>query len=116
MSNLRCDLVDAGLLIATEVDGIVGRGAVFEDVLMRLNSIMARWGRRHGAEVVHFPPVMSRAYLERNGYLKSFPQLATALHGFTCNIHGQVTGEDLPTELMLVPAACYPIYPMVAER
>src|SRR6202011_538096 len=25
-------------------------------------------------------------------------------------------GEDLPTGLMLVPAACYPIYPMVAAR
>ena len=116
MSNLRCDLVDAGLLIATEVDGIVGRGAVFEDVLMRLNAILARWGRRHGAEVVHFPPVMSRAYLERNGYLKKFPQLATALHGFTCDAQGGAIGEDLPTDLMMTPAACYPVYPMVAAR
>ena len=82
---------------------------------MRLDAVISRW-RRNGAETVDFPPVMNRSYLERNGYLKSFPQLATALHGFTCNNHGQVTGEDLPTELMLVPAACYPIYPMVAER
>ncbi len=116
MSDLRHELVDAGVLIATGVDGVVGRGAVFEDVLMRLDGVISRWGRRNGAETVHFPPVMNRSYLERNGYLKSFPQLATALHGFTCNNHGQVTGEDLPTDLMLVPAACYPIYPMVAER
>jgi len=116
MNNLRCDLVDAGLLIATGVDGIVGRGAVFEDVLMRLNAIIARWGTRHGAEVVHFPPVINRTHLERNGYLKSFPQLATALHGFTCDAHDGAVGEDLSTDLMMTPAACYPVYPMVAAR
>ena len=116
MSDLRCDLIDAGLLIATGVDGVVGHDAVFEDVLGRLNAAILRLGERHGAETVHFPPVMNRSHLERNGYLKSFPQLATVLHGFTCNDHGYATGEDLPTGLMLVPAACYPIYPMVAAR
>jgi seryl-tRNA synthetase len=116
LSDLRCDLVDAGLLIATGVDGVVGHGAVFEDVLSRLNAAILRLGQGHGAETIHFPPVMNRSHLERNGYLKSFPQLATALHGFTCNDHGHATGEDLPTGLMLVPAACYPIYPMVAAR
>ena len=116
MSDFRHELVDAGVLIATGVDGVVGRGAVFEDVLMRLDAVISRWGQGNGAEMVYFPPVMNSSYLETNGYLKSFPQLATALHGFTCDDHGQVTGEDLPTELMLVPAACYPIYPMVAER
>ena len=116
MSDLRCDLIEAGLLIATGVDGVVGRGVIFEDVLMRLNVAILRLGRGSGAETVHFPPVMNRSHLERNGYLKSFPQLATALHGFSCNDHGNATGEDLPTGLMLVPAACYPIYPMVAAR
>jgi len=116
MSGLRCDLVDARLLIATQVDGVVGHSAMFEDVLLRLNTVISRWGSKHGAETVQFPPVMNRAHLERNGYLKSFPQLATALHGFTCNGHGHATGEDLPTDLMMVPSACYPIYPMVAAR
>jgi seryl-tRNA synthetase len=116
LNNLQCDLVDAGLLIATGVDGVVGRGAVFEDVLARLNAAILRWGHHYGAETVYFPPVMSRSHLEQNGYLKSFPHLAAALHGFTCDHHGHVTGEDLATDLMLVPAACYPIYPMVAAR
>jgi seryl-tRNA synthetase len=116
LSDLRCDLIDAGLLIGTGIDGVVGRGAIFEDVVSRLDAVIARWGRQNDAETVHFPPVMNRAHLERNGYLKSFPQLATAMHGFTCDDHGHATGEDLPTGLMLVPSACYPIYPMVAER
>jgi seryl-tRNA synthetase len=116
LTDLRCDLIDAGLLIGTGIDGVVGRGAIFEDVVSRLDAVIARWGRQNGAETVHFPPVMNRAHLERNGYLKNFPQLATAMHGFVCNHHGHATGEDLPTDLMLVPSACYPIYPMVAER
>ena len=116
MSNLRCDLVDAGLLIATDVDGIEGRGAVFEDVLTRLNTAILQAGDKFHAESVHFSPVMNRAHLERNGYLKSFPQLAMALHGFTCDSHGHTTDEGLPTDLMMVPSACYPIYPMVAAR
>ena len=116
MSNLRCELVDAGLLIATGVDGVVRRGSTFENVLTHRDRVIAQWGQRDGAETVHFPPVISRMQLERNGYLKSFPQLAAAIHGFTCNDHGQATGEDLATGLMLVPSACYPIYPMVADR
>ncbi|HEY4042147.1 MAG TPA: amino acid--[acyl-carrier-protein] ligase [Rhodopila sp.] len=116
MTDLRCDLVHAGLMIATGVDGVVGRGAIFEDVLLRVDAVITRWGQELGAETVHFPPVMNRRHLERNGYLKSFPQLASAVHGFTCNDHGVATAEDLPTNLMLVPAACYPLYPMVAAR
>ena len=116
MSNLRCDLVEAGHLIATDVDGVVGRGAVFEDVLVRLDTMMSRWGVQHGAETVHFPPVMNRSYIERNGYLKSFPQLASALHGFNCDARGHACDEDLPTGLMMIPSACYPIYPMVGAR
>lgn len=116
MSNLRCELVGAGLLIDTGVDGVVGRGEIFEDVIKRLSTVISRWGRENNAETVYFPPVMNRSYLDCNGYLKSFPQLATALHGFSCDDHGRAIGEDMPTDLMMVPSACYPIYPMVAAR
>jgi seryl-tRNA synthetase len=116
MTDLRSDLLEAGLLIGTGVDGVVGRGGVFERVLMGFDALISRWGLENHAERVHFPPVMSRAHLEKNGYLKSFPQLAAALHGFQCDAHGHVGEEDLPTGLMMVPAACYPIYPMVAAR
>src|ERR1700732_2862756 len=85
-------------------------------MLMGLHAAILHWGRKYRAQTVHFPPVMNRAHLEQNGYLKSFPQLAAALHGFTCNDRGHATGEDLPTDLVMVPAACYPIYPMVAAR
>ena len=72
-NDLRSEMVTAGLLIGTGIDGVLGRSAVFEDVLIRFDALITRWGVANGAEVVHFPPVMNRAYLERNGYLKSFP-------------------------------------------
>ena len=118
-SDLRSEMVAAGLLIGTGIDGVLGRGAVFEDVLTRFNAVITRWGVENGAEAVHFPPVMNRAQLERNGYLKSFPQLAVSLSGFRCEGNGHHAlpyPEDLPTGLMMVPAACYPLYPMVAAR
>ena len=71
-----------------------------------------------------FPPVMSRAQLERHGYLKSFPNLLGAvscLCGDERHIRGVVQrfvegGEPGPTaldaaDLVLAPAACYPVYP-----
>jgi seryl-tRNA synthetase len=116
MSDLRCDLIDAGHLFATDIDGVLGRGAMFEAVLVRLDQLIGQWGKQNGAEPVHFPPVMNRAHLERNGYIKSFPQLATALHGFSCDHAGRAIAEDQPTGLVMTPSACYPIYPMVAAR
>ena len=118
-NDLRSEMVAAGLLIGTGIDGVLGRAAVFENVLTHFNALITRWGVENGAEAVHFPPVMSRAQLERNGYLKSFPQLAVSLSGFRCEGNGHHVlpyPEDLPTGLMMVPAACYPLYPMVAAR
>lgn len=75
-----------------------------------------------------FPPVMPRASLEMQGYLKSFPNLVGAvsiLTGTDCEItrsaskheEGGDWTEDLkPSDLVLAPAACYPIYPIAAGR
>ena len=71
---------------------------------------------------------MSRRDLERHGYLNSFPNLigcACALHGSVADIQaaakrpeseGGWTSALQATELVLAPAACYPIYPIVAAR
>jgi seryl-tRNA synthetase len=71
---------------------------------------------------------MSRRQLEKSGYLKSFPNLlgcVCALHGSEAEINGAVerheTGGDwtsslTPSDLVLSPAACYPVYPIAAER
>jgi seryl-tRNA synthetase len=77
---------------------------------------------------MRFPPVMSRTQLEKSGYLKSFPNLlgcVCALHGSEGSIRSAVerydNGGDWTTsltssDLVLSPAACYPVYPIAAAR
>jgi hypothetical protein len=55
--------------------GVYARTGAYEAVVEALSAfISAR--REDGTEVFRFPPVMSRAHLERHGYLKSFPEPA----------------------------------------
>jgi len=122
-------LLERGLLLGTGQDGIYGRGADFEDVVERLDAlIVRRWRTKDGAEPVRFPPMMPRRDIEASGYLHSFPQLAGTVHSF-CGDMGEhremlrciAVGEDWTTnqksvDLALTPAACYPVYPVIARR
>jgi len=108
-------------------DGVYARTALYEEVLERLTAFITRQ-RDPRAEVLRFPPVMSRSQLEKSGYLKSFPNLlgcVCALHGTEAQIRaaadtheqgGDWTRSLAPSDLVLSPAACYPIYPLAAER
>lgn len=121
-------LIDRGLLIETGVDGLYGRSGVFEDVIARFDAAITRIGGADGAEVIRFPPGMNRALFEKSGYLKSFPNLAGTIHAFdgTDGDHATLlerlaAGEDWTqkqklTEVVLAPAACYPLYPVIARR
>ena len=116
-------LVDAKLIIPTSVQGVFGRGAVFEDVLARVNDAVTRLAQADGAEVMLFPPTLDRKVFEKSGYLKSFPHLAGAVFSFCGN---EAQHQDLVcclsegrswshtqtmTDVVLTPAACYPVYP-----
>jgi seryl-tRNA synthetase len=121
-------LFDSGLLVETGVDGLYGRSGAFEDVLTRVDALATRYGSGDGAEILRFPPAMSRRSFESSGYLKSFPQLAGTVHSFCGNerdharlLECVAEGEDWTkdqkaTEVVLTPAACYPLYPTVARR
>jgi seryl-tRNA synthetase len=117
----------AALFRPMGVDGVYARTAVYEDVVERLAAFISH-EREPQAEVLRFPPVMSRQQLEKSGYLKSFPNLlgcVSALHGTEATIRSAAdryeTGGDwttalAPADLVLSPAACYPLYPIVASR
>src|SRR3569833_2915104 len=64
-------------------DGVYARTALYEDVIERLTAYITRQ-RDPRAEVLRFPPVMSRHQQEKSGYLKSFPNLL----GSVCSLHG----------------------------
>jgi seryl-tRNA synthetase len=71
--------------------------------------------------------VTNRSHIEKSGYLHSFPHLLGAvccLHGGEGEIRAAISGAGaeewvtatMPTDLVLTPAACYPLYPLVASR
>lgn len=121
-------LFESGLLIDTGVEGLYGRSGQFEDVITAFERLIDRFGGNDGAEAIRFPPGMNRAYFEKSGYMKSFPQLAGTVHSFCgCELDhmsllkcmeegGDWTGEQKATDIVLTPAACYPLYPTVAKR
>ncbi len=121
-------LFETGLLIDTGVDGLYGRSGQFEDVIAAFERLIDRTGGGDGAEAIRFPPGMNRAYFEASGYMKSFPQLAGTIHSFCgceldhisllkCMEDGQdwTKGQEA-TDIVLTPAACYPLYPTIARR
>src|SRR6266571_6250246 len=107
--------------------GVYGRTALYEDVVERIAAVISR-NREPNTEVMRFPPVMNRAQLEKSGYLKSFRNLlgcVCGLHGTEREIHSAVSRFDAggdwttslsPADLVLSPAACYPVYPIAAAR
>jgi seryl-tRNA synthetase len=108
-------------------DGVYARTALYEDMVERLAELITRH-REANTEVMRFPPVMNRGQLEKSGYLKSFPNLlgcVCGLHGTEREINSAVSRFDAggdwttslsPADLVLSPAACYPVYPIAAAR
>jgi seryl-tRNA synthetase len=119
---------EAGLLIPTGAPGLYGRGAAFEDVRLRFEAVVRLIGKEDGAERVAFPPLVPRRQVEDIGYLKSFPHLLGTIFSFEGDERDASELEDRAarhddwsefqsmTDLVLLPAACYPVYPAVAAR
>jgi seryl-tRNA synthetase len=121
------DSIAEALLLPSGIDGVYARTAVFEQVVNGVTTLISRY-REPDTEVLRFPPVMSRRQVEKSGYLKSFPHFlgcVSCLGGPEAEIRSAVerseAGEDwtpalAAADLVLSPAACYPIYPLVASR
>jgi seryl-tRNA synthetase len=135
--TFRDELIANGLLVDTGEPGLYGRSQVFEDVIERLSVAITHLGADQAPEVLRFPPAMRRTDFEDSEYLKNFPQLAGTVHSFCGNDAGQMRllrclddamkerdddrddawmEQQKPTRIVLTPAACYPIYPVMARR
>ncbi|MGH7634449.1 MAG: amino acid--[acyl-carrier-protein] ligase [Vicinamibacterales bacterium] len=124
-SAFRDELLGAGLLLPTGVPGVYGRSAAFEDTVERVDRMVTAFGADDGPEVMRFPPIVNRSAFERSGYLQSFPHLAGTIHSFAGTepahrsmIDAIAAGADWSagfpaTAVVLTPAACYPVYPML---
>jgi len=120
-NELDLDSLTRALLLPSPVGGVYGRTGLFEQIIEGLSFFISRH-REPETQVVRFPPVMSRSQLERSGYLHSFPHLlggVSCLKGNEAAVRALVEQPDWvdelsATELVLSPAACYPVYPMAA--
>ena len=127
-ATFRDSLFDKGLLVDTGVDGLYGRSSTFEEVVQRFSALVERTGADARPEAIHFPPAMTRRDLEKSGYLKNFPDMAGTIHAFAGKdrehaalverLHGDLdwTEHQAVTQVAMTPAACYPLYPVVARR
>ena len=118
------DLVKHGFIVPTTVQGGWGRTGKFEDIVERFNALVSRIAEHDGAETFLFPPIVPRELIERVGYMDNFPHLCGSIHSFfgtdkeakelSATVNGGERWEHMlqPTESMLTPAACYPVYPM----
>ncbi len=125
-STFLDELVQRGLLLPSGVPGVYGRGSEFEELLAAIDASITRGAIDDGVSVerLAFPPVMPRRALEEIGYLASFPHLAGTVFSFAGSEEDAARRAETSdwgafqqqTDVVLVPAACYPSYPAVAAR
>ena len=122
------ELVRHGHFLPSGEMGVYGRGMIFEEVRNRFDEFVTRAGAEDKPERPRFPPIIPRRTLEKAGYLKSFPQLCGVIYSFAGK---EAAALDLAeragggldwsmhlsmTDVVMVPAACYPAYPAMALR
>jgi seryl-tRNA synthetase len=127
-ADFLAELIGRGLLLESGVPGVYGHSATFEDVRGRLDDRLGFEAAARGAERLRFPPLLPRRQLESSGYLASFPHLAGSVYAFEGDEHQAAEQSERAgrhedwgeyqqmTELALMPAACYPVYPAIAAR
>ncbi|KQU07900.1 hypothetical protein ASG56_06860 [Rhodococcus sp. Leaf7] len=127
-SDFRDQLVAAGLLVPSSLDGLYGRSGEFEDIIDLIDERVKAAGRAaHGNKLqrFRFPPVFPRDAFEKTDYIASFPNLTGAINTFSGDnkAHAELLaarseGQDWDHWLesagtMLVSAACHPAYSML---
>jgi seryl-tRNA synthetase len=124
--DFLAELVSAGLLIPGGVDGVFGRGLVFEAIVEAFDRFVTARGSDLGATAIRFPPLLGRRTYERTEHVRSFPHLIGSVHSFVGGDieHAELlaaveSGEDwsghfTASDLVFTPAACYPLYPLAA--
>jgi seryl-tRNA synthetase len=122
------ELIEHGLLVGNGVPGVFARGRQFETVRLGIDGLVTRTAAAEAPEGMFFPPLIPREQLETSGYLGSFPHLAGTVFAFDGNEQEAAEQHELAakhedwssyqqmSEMVLTPAACYPLYPAVAER
>jgi seryl-tRNA synthetase len=122
-AEFRSEILTAGLLVPTSVDGLYQRSGVFEGVVRAVEALASRAAEGGGGAQYFFSPIMARDAFELTDYLRSFPDLIGAIEVFrggdaehAALLRTADAGEDWSQHLTLAAvalcsAACHPLYP-----
>jgi seryl-tRNA synthetase len=114
--------------LPTGAPGVFCYPEAFEQLLAELRTAIAALAADEPFQRLAVPPVIARSTLERAGYVASFPQLVGTVHSYAGTPREWaalaplvVTGGDWHAhqrigDLVLLPAACYPVYASLAGR
>lgn len=122
--SFQAELIAAGLFIPSGVRGVFGLGGDFEKVLESFDALATEAGAGQKPEVMRFPPIFNRQHYLQNDHIETMPDLLGSVHSFVGDErkHRQmlekVEAKDAgwtdflsASEVMMVPAVCYPLYP-----
>lgn len=114
------------LLLPSRVQGLNGQGPVFVHLRKRLDRRIDALVADEHMTSLEFPPLEPKHDMESVGYPTSFPHLLGAISVFdggeadalamaeAAHTHADWSGHLVGSDLVLVPAACHPVYPAVA--
>jgi len=118
------ELLDNKLLVSCGVKGVYGRSGIFEQIITGFDNLVTEAGADKQPEVIRFPPIFNRSHYLENDHIETMPDLLGSVHSFKGNerLHRQMlekvhqrdpawTDFLEATDVMLAPAACYPLYP-----
>ncbi|SFC57908.1 aminoacyl--tRNA ligase-related protein [Streptomyces aidingensis] len=111
-------LVSAGWLLPTGVAGVLGFTAKFESALAAVQTALTRAHPTGTPGPSWHPPVVPRGQIERAEYPEAFPHLLGSVHALppgTAEDAGLGEGDRVPSDTVLAPAACYSVYPALAD-
>lgn len=111
-----------GLPVATGVPGVYLFPESFETIVALLRGAIAGMAAGEPFRRLAVPPVIDRATIERAGYVRTFPHLLGTVHSYAGSARdwarlaplaepgGQWHADQRIGDLVLLPAACYPVY------
>ncbi len=119
-------LIDHGWLTKWNAPGVAGFTGQWESVIEGIQAMITATESVAPIDTLNFPPVIARSVIDTTEYADSFPHLLGTIKTLDESEAAQYlhevskgTPEDELREVsdvVLVPATCYSLYPLVAEN
>jgi seryl-tRNA synthetase len=109
-------LVAGGWLRPTGVAGLLSFTPKFEQVMAGLQAALGAANPAGTAGPAWYPPVMSRAVIERAEYPEAFPHLLGTVHALAADTPAADDSTRVATDVVLAPAVCYSVYAGLADQ